>query len=942
MDSFGRLIAMILVIIIVFLFPMQYIAQGHSENLDSILCAHTERFSDTARQQGYIDQMMYEELLHTMDATGEQYDISIEVAHPVSGKEMSSSIGKGNKEGTYVRTAAVRSNNRLHFLSNNQENTIVADKSNRDDIVSFATHTHTPDCYVGHNHDASGCTAGYICCNGVRMVMDVDSFYATTYYNFKCSNCGKTILQAYYHTDTNGDRRYIAFGLRKSIYGNYILTPIARYNINSDGTLSGNIEAMNFFMVVDSGRYWELLEYKNLYRSYPFLIARLPLESSYYYELDPPFMCPYTVIDNNPICNQVVTSITAKTPNQTVTQGDSIDTTAIATYLNGTTGIVNCTSNFNNEQIGNQTVTLTYHGLVGNAKNNSTTSCNLQVTVHSRIKPIGITANLSTAVVNKGSPFPIQSVTVHYNNGTMETVTSGWTISGFQPNLAGTQVVTIGYQGFTTTVTVTVTVKVNLTNISVTPSQLSVERYTNLESNRHAVFLVRAHYEDGTSKEIQDYNILGLDTSKLGSQIITISFTEGGITKTVTVNVQITNMTTTCPTCGAVYELDHEDRDNGCPDCGSEIISIAAIPNYLELSLGDPLLIEVEATYRNGRKAIVTGWTSNYDPYILGTQTVTVMYEGYGTELTVHSKELRKLCPICGEEYELEPDGSDPGCQKCKETVVKIEAYPREVTIEMHTPLPITVTATYLDGHSESITGWSCNFVPDKKGTFDVSIYYQDVSDVIKVVVKDNGLTECPFCGLVYPYRENPRGCPVCSKTIVGMEAYLRNGGTKVAYGSDLNLEIVLIYKDNRRQLTYSGWTVSGYQPYQLGEQTVEVSYESHRTNLTIEVVNTLAKKICPNGHEYYLDEDGTDPGCPYCLADTTLDNAIFYYNTTYTKEIIDTLYAQGRYTLNPGDYITVTVIPKNRSIWSRLQQLFFGTTTIGKRQRFTFGGEVA
>ena len=47
-------------------------------------------------------------------------------------------------------------------------------------------------------------------------------------------------------------------------------------------------------------------------------------------------------------------------------------------------------------------------------------------------------------------------VTLHYNDGTSETVTEGYTISGYDKNTVGTQTITVTYQGFTATFEVTV------------------------------------------------------------------------------------------------------------------------------------------------------------------------------------------------------------------------------------------------------------------------------------------------------------------------------------------------------------------------------------------------------------------------------------------------------------------------------------------------------
>jgi hypothetical protein len=85
--------------------------------------------------------------------------------------------------------------------------------------------------------------------------------------------------------------------------------------------------------------------------------------------------------DETPICNQVVTSITAINPVQTIKQGETISSTATATYLDGHTSIINCTSNLNQNLEGTRIVTLTYTGLINNAKTTGTKTCNITVTV---------------------------------------------------------------------------------------------------------------------------------------------------------------------------------------------------------------------------------------------------------------------------------------------------------------------------------------------------------------------------------------------------------------------------------------------------------------------------------------------------------------------------------------------------------------------------------
>jgi hypothetical protein len=89
------------------------------------------------------------------------------------------------------------------------------------------------------------------------------------------------------------------------------------------------------------------------------------------------------------------------------------------------------------------------------------------------------------------------------------------------------------------------------------------------------------------------------------------------------------------------------------------------------------------------------------------------------------------------------------------------------------------------------------------------------------------------------------------------------------------------------------------------------------------------------------MNEDGTDPGCPYCANESEKDNAIFLLDITYRNEIIEALYSTGIFYLEEGDYLTVTITPKEGSLRSNIKNMFFGTNRDIKGKSFTYGGEV-
>ena len=1016
-SPFGKTIAIVLVVVLVFLFPLPYIAKAVNMTIDDLVNTNMTEFTDEARQQGKITKEMYENMIRELDRTGELYDVDIEVSHPVSGTETAEiELGdeipdEGITNASYIANETFLDEIYEEGLNNHEE-----------EIVSFSTNVHTMDCYAGHRHDDNCALAGNMSAN-----IEINA-YSSDYGNGKeivqlyltCSSCNKLIYQIYYaaypeynnfqynsiYTGVNPDgtaytttqTRNIPYGdaaiseqIKNAIkpfvnkfltYNNTNLTnmpetifPVIDNNGNvttkpyvgcanclefTGPAISGSVsyysgdwmygtrsverslnhyegshpfatityresggsninhwsneciyfrqlylkgngdigqkagKAVNRFLTMpgtgpNPGPEWtkvyttvnfgggdEIInEYRKPNPEWNTAYNRYINADFAWFGYDSKYSCPWCLAsgslpksfskvlscgqeqDETPVCNQVVTSIISTNPNQTVNKGSNIVTTATASYLDGHTGTVNCTSNFNPNQLGPQTVTLTYNGLVDNAKTTGSKTCTVNVTVK--------------------DPFKLSSLTV-------------------------------------------------------SPTSQEVFRYQSPS------FSVTANYDNGTSKQVTGYSISTYNSSTLGTQTVIITYTETDVTKTASVNVTVKNLTTVCSVCNTVYYLDNNDTDQGCPNCNSTIIGITASPDNVVLHQGEPLDITVEAEYANGKRSVISGWTSNYDSTQVGIQEVTVKYQTFTAVIIVDVSYTLKTCNICSLEYELNNDGTDPGCPACSKTVMSIVASPKELTIDKHQSLPITVTATYKDGHTEAVNDWASNLLADTAGIYEVMILYKNVIDLIKVTVLEDGQIECPYCGLKYIFNDSPKGCPSCYVTLTSIEASLRSGGIKVPYKSKLNLQITKIFKDEHRELTYTGWTVSDYDPGRLGNQTITAHYNGFTDQLNIEVVDDLPELTCPNGHTYYLNEDGSDPGCPYCNATESKAEALFLFHTTYTNIILDEIYMHGEFKLEEGDYLKVTIRPRKVSIISKLLSIFNGFI----QNEYTFGGEVS
>ena len=102
MDFPGRLLASIVAVILVFLFPLQYIAELYNENIDIQVDEVTHRFTDTIRNKGYIDKETYEAYLGYLDTTGEMYELDLQDIHPVTGTEING-MAVYNSQGSFMK-----------------------------------------------------------------------------------------------------------------------------------------------------------------------------------------------------------------------------------------------------------------------------------------------------------------------------------------------------------------------------------------------------------------------------------------------------------------------------------------------------------------------------------------------------------------------------------------------------------------------------------------------------------------------------------------------------------------------------------------------------------------------------------------------------------------------------------------------------------------------
>lgn len=134
------------------------------------------------------------------------------------------------------------------------------------------------------------------------------------------------------------------------------------------------------------------------------------------------------------------------------------------------------------------------------------------------------------------------SILVKYTDGTSETITTGFEVSGFDSSSVGEKTITVTYKTHTATFKVTV---YDLLGIRITsfPSKVYYKIGETFDPSGITVAEVR---QDGTEKEITDYDISGFDSSTAGSKTITVSYNSmvNGVSKFIgsdSFQIKVTN-----------------------------------------------------------------------------------------------------------------------------------------------------------------------------------------------------------------------------------------------------------------------------------------------------------------------------------------------------------------------------------------------------------------
>lgn len=219
--------------------------------------------------------------------------------------------------------------------------------------------------------------------------------------------------------------------------------------------------------------------------------------------------------------------------------------------------------------------------------------------------------------------------------------------------------------------------------------------------------------------------------------------------------------------------------EDSTPDCSQIIVSLVPTYPVQTVYTNDPLITTAVATFMDGSKKTVLCNTEYVTKEIVTDQMVVIIYVNeidgqtytHIATITVTVIPRSKTCPQ-GHLYNLNPDGTDPGCPYCKGWLRRLHVYiPSEGKLTIYRNINasleaegVCLLAEYLDGSTELIySGYTDNLDSDYVGIQIVTIGYKGLTTHLTVEVLRNR-KQCEVCHLYYNLYldDTDPGCPYC------------------------------------------------------------------------------------------------------------------------------------------------------------------------------------
>lgn len=297
------------------------------------------------------------------------------------------------------------------------------------------------------------------------------------------------------------------------------------------------------------------------------------------------------------------------------------DVEVVAYYEDGSSKSINATfTGYVKNQKGDQTITVSY------TENGITKTDSYVVSVNpAKLMDISVATNGQTSFkYNEAFDHDQVEVTAHYEDGSHKLVDA--TFTGYNPSIKGRQTITVSYtdNGVTKTAAYDVVVAEPLLT-SIEAESVKTE-FDYGETFSFGDGSIKAHYEDGSVYFVNG-SVSGYDPFKLGKQTVTISYTENGITKTTTYNVNINNIPV-----GIAVSGDYKTEFN----YGNQYSNTNLKVNYVMADGSTQSIVKKDVLF------------TGYNPELVGEQVITVSYDGFTTTYNVTVVDVLKSIEING------------------------------------------------------------------------------------------------------------------------------------------------------------------------------------------------------------------------------------------------------------------------------------------------------
>lgn len=144
MNAFGKIVAILIAVILLFLCPIQYVAQKQDILMQQYVTTETSYFIDSVRNLGFITKQMYEEYMQRIELGNNLYDVELTHYHALYYKEAGEEVGNdyeaisgyiGEEEDTYRRYMCYYTPDIQEELYNEEKGYIY--KMNQDDYLTI-------------------------------------------------------------------------------------------------------------------------------------------------------------------------------------------------------------------------------------------------------------------------------------------------------------------------------------------------------------------------------------------------------------------------------------------------------------------------------------------------------------------------------------------------------------------------------------------------------------------------------------------------------------------------------------------------------------------------------------------------------------------------------------------------------------------------------------